>query len=293
MSNQSIVEVARTRVVLLDGGMGSSLIERGMKRGESGEMWNLERPDDVRQIQAAYAAAGSEVIQTNTFGATPIRLASHGLADQFEAVNRAAVRIAREAAGDERWVAGNLGPTGVFLPPVGEANPETLEAGFAAQAHLFAEGGADYLSVETMMDLEEALLALKGARRGAPDLPVSVTLVIEKKKRGFFTPMGNEAGPAMVRLAEAGADLVGANCSMGSTEMAELAPVLTEVSPVPVVLKPNAGMPEVKNGITVYTQDPGDFARDIRIMVDAGARLVGGCCGTDDRFISAIQEVLE
>lgn len=297
---ESIEDLLARRVVLLDGGMGASLIARGLETGRSPELWNLERPDDVRDIQASFVAAGSDVIQTNTFGGNPFILEKHGLDGQTEDINRAGARIAREAAksareaaGEDCLVAGDIGPSGLMLPPVGDADPATLEEGFARQAAALAEGGVDYISIETMMDLGEALCALRGAKRGAAGLPVTVCLTIDHKKRGFFTMMGQRPGDCMQALAEAGAVAAGANCSIGSDAMVELCPQLVESAPVPVIVKPNAGLPEMSVDGPVYRQEPADFARDMAAMACAGARAVGGCCGTDDRFIAALKAELE
>jgi methionine synthase I (cobalamin-dependent) len=190
-------------------------------------------------------------------------------------------------------VAGNIGPSGLFMPPVGDADPSVLEEAYAAQAKILAEGGADYISIETMIDLEEARIALRAARKAALDLPVSVTMVFEKKKRGFFTPMGNRPEDAARILSEEGADLVGANCSMGSQEMREMAGAMTDSAGVPVVMKPNAGLPETEGSRTVYRQDPEEFAEDLEAMVRGGVRAVGGCCGTDERFIAALRRRID
>ncbi len=289
----SITELVKKKVVLLDGAMGTAMMARGLTPGAPGECWNLERPDDVRAIQAAYAAAGSDVIQTNTFGANRFRLEYHGLTDRLEEINQAAARLAREAAGEERLVAGNLGPSGVFLPPVGDGDPLAMEEAFACQAGILAKAGVDFISIETMIDLAEARIALKGARRGAPGLLVSVCMVFEKKKRGFFSPMGNRPEDAARTLTDEGADLVGANCSMGSGEMREMTLEFIAGAGVPVIMKPNAGLPELEGNRTVYRQEPRDFAADVMAMVGDGARAVGGCCGTDDRFIRVIREALD
>lgn len=289
---EGILERVRRKVVLLDGAMGTALMARGLPSGVPGEEWNLEHPEKVRAVHEEYLAAGSDVVQTNTFGGNPLRLAQHGLADRFEAINRTAARLAREAAGTEHLVAGNLGPTGLMLPPVGDGDPEAFEAAFAAQAELLARAGVDYLSIETMIDLEEALCAIRGAKRGAPGLPVSACMVFEKKPRGFYSPMGNRPEASMEALVEAGAILVGANCSMGSAEMLELTPVLVEAASVPVVVKPNAGLPRAEGGRVSYDQAPEAFANQVAAMADAGARAVGGCCGTDGRFIAALRRAL-
>jgi 5-methyltetrahydrofolate--homocysteine methyltransferase len=289
---KNIKEATGDGVVVLDGAMGTALMKRGLASGAPGEAWNLENPDAVREVHSIYIAAGSDAVQTNTFGGTRFRLEHHGLADRIGEINAAAVRIAREAAGDEIWVAGNIGPSGLLIAPVGDAEPDVLEQGYAEQARHLAEAGADYLSIETMLDLKEARIALKAAKSVAPDLPVSVCMIFEKKKRGFFSPMGDKPAESLRTLAEEGADMAGANCSMGSREMLEMLEGMELDLPVPLVMKPNAGLPETRGTEVVYRQEPADFASDILAMVRLGARLVGGCCGSDDRFIAAIREGL-
>jgi len=288
---RSITARLEQGVVLLDGGLGSQLIARGLTSGTAPERWNIERPDDVRAVHESYVAAGSDAIHTNSFGGNPFVLEKHGLADQLEAINHAAARLAREATGSERLVAGDLGPSGLLLPPVGTADVGVLEEGFGRQASALAEGGVDYIAIETMMDLEEALAALRGAA-AATSLPVTVCMTFDRKKRGFFTMMGNRPAVCVERLAEAGAVAVGANCSVGSEDMLELCGLLLEASEVPVIVEPNAGHPEMEGGRAVYRQTPEDFAADVAEMARRGARVVGGCCGTDDRFIAALKREL-
>lgn len=296
---RSITKLLEDRVVLLDGGMGSALIARGLESGKSPELWNVDHPDRVEEVHAGYYAAGSDVVQTNTFGGSPFILAKHGLDGRVEEINRAAARIARTAAevarergGVEKLVAGDIGPSGVLLPPVGNADPAELEEGFGRQAAALAEGGADYISIETMMDLNEALCALRGAR-ATTNLPVTVCITFDRKKRGFFTMMGNTPAQCAIALADEGAIAVGANCSIGSDAMIELCPQLVDAAGVPVIVKPNAGLPDMEEGRPVYRQTPAEFARDAAALVALGARAVGGCCGTDERFITAVRAELD
>jgi len=291
--SDGLARLWREPTVLLDGGMGSALIARGLVGGGCSELWNVERPDTVGAVHAGYLAAGSVAIQTNTFGGSAPALGSHGLASEMEALNRAGACIARRAVEQHgaggRIVAGNIGPSGRLLPPVGDADPDELTDAFAAQAAVLSAAGVDYVAIETMIDIEEALCALRGARQ-ATDLPVTVCLTFEKRPRGFFTVMGNPLLRAAQILADAGADAVGANCSIGSAAMLEACSLLGAASPLPVIVKPNAGLPEMRDGRTVYRQSPEDFARDVAAMARLGARAVGGCCGTDERFIAALAE---
>lgn len=297
---KGIEELLRRAPVLLDGGMGSALIARGLVDGGCPERWNLDWPEDVSQVHASHLAAGCDVILTNTFGASAPGLARHGDAGDMEAVNLAGARIAREAAevaarvrgaGSGVLVAGDIGPSGLLLPPVGDADPVALEEAFAAQAAALARGGVDYLAVETMSDLEEALCALRGAR-SSTDLPVTVCLTFERRRVGFFTIKGNRLEDAVRTLADEGAAAVGANCSIGSDAMLEASSRLVAATEVPVLVKPNAGMPRMVNGRPVYGQPPEEFARDMAAAARRGVAAVGGCCGADQRFIAALASAL-
>lgn len=284
------------RPLRLDGGMGSALIAKGLKQGQPPERWNIEHPDRVEAVHASYVAAGAEVIQTNTFGGNLLVLAQHGLDGQMAEINAAAVRIARRAVGQAthpvpRLVAGNIGPSGQLLSPVGDADPDALTESFARQAAALEAAGADLLAIETMTDLREALCALRGAL-AATSLPVTVCLTFDRKKRGFFTLMGDRLEDAVKRLAEAGATAVGANCSVGSAVLLEATPLLVATCPVPVIVKPNAGLPELTADGLVYRQEPEAFARDMAAAARIGAAAVGGCCGTDARFIAALSALL-
>lgn len=281
--------------LVLDGGMGSMLLERGLPVGMAPERWNLERPDEVAAVHRAYVAAGSEAVHTNSFGASPIRLAVFGLAEQCEAVNRRAVALARSAGA--RFVLGDVGPAGDFLPPVGAADPAAWHASFAVQGRALAAAGVDGLHVETMTDLREAVVALAALGEVAPALPVMVSLTFTRKPRGFFTIMGDPLGASLVRLAELGAAAVGANCSITSGDMLDLVVAARAALDhaglaVPLVVQANAGQPELTEHGVRYAQSPAEFARDAAVMVSRGARIVGGCCGTEPATIAALTRLL-
>ncbi len=277
--------LADERVLLLDGGLGSMLIAAGLAAGRAPECWNLEHPERVEAVHRAYVEAGSDVVHTNTFGATPLRLAAGGLAGRCREVNAAAVAIARRACAGRTLVAGDVGPTGHLLPPVGTARLADLSAAFAEQADALAAAGADLISIETMTDLREALAAVAAAR--ATGLAVHASMTFEVRKRGTFTIMGDALVPALRALAEAGADAVGCNCSLTSAEMVALVREAAPAVPVPLSAQPNAGRPQVTPDGVVYDADAAAFARDAAAMAAAGARLVGGCCGTTPAFIRA------
>ena len=285
------LELIKRRLVLFDGAMGTSLIASGMAAGDCPEEWNLSRGEVIAGIHRAYAEAGADVLQTNTLGGTPMKLKASGLADRAVQINAQAVRLARRACPDHCYVAGDIGPSGQFLPPVGTCTPEELLKTFREQALALAEEGVDLFVIETFYDLGEILLAVE-AVRSVSDRPVAATLSFEKKPRGFFTMMGNTPEDCARRLTAAGADVVGTNCNLGSAEMAEFAPLWRQAAEGPVLIQPNAGQPQVVDGRLYYQQTPDSFAEDIMAVARSGIDAVGGCCGTTPEFIELIRRRL-
>jgi 5-methyltetrahydrofolate--homocysteine methyltransferase len=278
------------RTVLLDGGFGSMLIAAGLEPGRAPDWWTLERPDAVAAVHRGYVEAGSDVIHANTFGATPAKLAGVGLAGRCREVNAAAVVLARSACGAGTLVAGDVGPTGLLLPPIGTATVAEMRVSFREQTAALAEAGVDLLSIETMFDLREALAALEAAKETG--LPVMASMTFEARPRGFFTIMGNRLEPSLAELEGAGADAVGCNCSVAPEAMIDMVRVARGAVTVPVAAQPNAGQPQAIAEGVVYEASPEAFARAIAAMVRAGARLVGGCCGTTPEFIRAARAEL-
>jgi methionine synthase I (cobalamin-dependent) len=299
----------RSGGVLFDGGMGSMLIAEGLELGAPPEEWNLSRPSVVCEIHKSYLEAGARVIGTNTFGATPSRMASFGLGDRLDELNEAAVRLARDAvsafneAGAEKhgrpespgetspainsaFVALSVGPTGKMFSPVGNASEEEIRVEFEGQIRS-AGDTVDLILVETMFDVREALIAIETAK-SLTEVPLAVTLTFNKTPRGFYTIMGDRCVNALKRVEEAGVDVVGANCSIASTEMVELARTLRESTALPILCQPNAGSPKVKGGVPVYEQSPSEYADDAMKLFQIGINAVGGCCGTTPDFIREV-----
>ena len=279
------------RAVLLDGGLGSMLIAAGLEAGRAPEWWNFEHPERIEAVHRAYLEAGSDLVHTNTFGANPLRLATAGLAGRCREVNGAAVEIARRACEGGALVAGDVGPTGHMLPPLGTTTVDQLQRAFREQAEALAEAGADLFSIETMSDLREALAAVEAAR--ATSLAVHVSMTFERRRRGVFTIMGDPLVPSLIALAEAGADAVGFNCSVTSAEMATMVREAAPFIRVPLSAQPNAGQPRVTPEGVAYDASPEAFARDVAAMVEAGAAMVGGCCGTTPEFIRQARATIE
>jgi len=287
-----LLDLAATRTVLFDGAMGTELMARGLPLGGVPELWNVERPEDVKSVHEAYFAAGTDVVSTNSFGATPIKLAAHGLEARTYELNFAAARLARESAPPGRFVAGSVGPTGKFLKPQGPCLEEEFVAAFAEQARGLADGGAHVFIVETQYDLREALAALRGIR-SVSALPVFVTMTFSAFPRGYFTIMGDSAAKAAAELGRAGAAAVGANCTLASDQMAGCVRALRAATSLPLIAQANAGQPvAAPDGTVGYTQTLEDYLRFVPDIVAAGASFVGGCCGTTPAFSRAMARIL-
>ena len=235
-----------------------------------------------------YLLAGAEILWTNSFCGSPLRLTAHGLADRTEDLNRSAARTARKAAGDDAWVAGSVGPCGAFLPPGGDLDPESFTEVAGRQIGALIEGGVDAIAIETMMDVEEAVLAIRAAKEVAPAIPIFATLTFKETKRGPFTPFGNSPADAAGRLDGEGADLIGANCGTGPEPMVGIAREMRAATDLPLLFRPNAGLPSATEAGTSWPETPESFARAVKDLEEIGAALLGGCCGTTPAHIRAI-----
>lgn len=279
--------LARGPAVLLDGGFGTMLMARGLAAGEPPEVWNRTHPGDVTAVHRAYVEAGSDAVHANCFGGNAARLGKHGIgAEHVAELCTAAIVLARAAG--PRFVIGDVGPTGEYLPPVGTGELAAWRAMFAEQGRALAEAGPDALHLETMSDLREALVALEALHEVAPGVPVLASLTFERRKRGFFTVMGDPLGPSLRRLYDAGAVAVGANCSVTSADVHDLCAEARAATDAPLVVQPNAGAPRLVNGRLAYDQEPERFADEMATLFDLGVAALGGCCGTDPRFVAAL-----
>jgi len=276
--------------LLFDGAMGTMLIQAGIVCGKASEYWNLEKPDVIRDIHESYIQAGSTVITTNTFGGTRLKLKKAKLDRQTEEINTQAVHIARSASG-EKLVAGDIGPTGEMLLPMGEKSPQELRSVFREQAGFLDEAGVDLFIIETMFDIQESLAAIR-AVRDITDKPLFATLTFEYKNGRFATMMGNPAIDSLKQLQDNGADAVGANCSVGSDTMVLLAKKLAEEVDGWKIIQPNAGMPKTEGSQLIYPEDEDYFSANIQKIRSFGVQIVGGCCGTTPEYIKAIRAKL-
>jgi 5-methyltetrahydrofolate--homocysteine methyltransferase len=275
---------ARERVRFLDGGMGTQLQARGLQPGEVPELWNLSRPDDIRAVHAAYVAAGADIVYANTFGANAAKY--HGDAPLADVI-AAGIGIARSVDGSP-FVALDVGPTGRLLKPAGDFEFDAAYDAFAEQVSIGAKAGADLVVVETMGDTYELKAAVLAAKENC-DLPILATVALGEN--GKLLTGGNvEAVAALLNGLRV--DAFGLNCGLGPDLMRPYVECLARATSRPIIVKPNAGLPKVVDGQTVFTVGPEEFARDVVSLVEAGASIVGGCCGTTPAHIAAVTRAL-
>ena len=269
---------------IFDGAMGTMLQEGGLKPGGCPELMNLEQPDVVQKIHEAYIEAGATMIETNTFGASALKLDHYGLEDRVKEINEAAVKIAREASKGRAKIVGSLGPTGRFIVPLGDLEFEDAYRAFYEQAKALANAGADYLLFETCIDIQEMRAGLLAAK-DATNLPIICQLSYSEDGR---TVTGTDPQTAAITLEALGADIIGVNCSLGPQELVPIVKTLAENCSVPISVLPNAGMPRLENGRTIFPMGPEEFASWGEKLVAAGATYLGGCCGTTPAHIKAL-----
>lgn len=277
------------KVIVADGATGTMLIAAGLPTGVPPEQWNLEEPERIIALYRAYLEVGSELVLTNTFGGSPIKLALAGLDDRTDEINRTAAELARQAAGEDRYVAGDIGPIGQLMQPFGPLTHEAAVDAFARQAAALAEGGADVIWIETMSDINEAKAAIEGAMQ-TTDLPVVATMSYDHHRR---TQMGNKPSQAARTLWDMGVAATGSNCGKTLEDMEAVVQQMREAVPEAVlVAKPNAGLPRMANDQTVYDTSPQEMADFVRRFVEMGVKIVGGCCGSTPAHLAAIAEAV-
>ena len=275
--------------IFLDGATGSNLLKRGMPAGVCPEKWILEHKDVLIGLQREFIEAGSKIIYAPTFSANRIKLKEYGLEKQIREMNFELVAAAKEAAGTKAFVAGDITMTGEQLAPMGKMDFEELVDIYKEQIGYLAEAGVDLLVVETMMSLQETRAALIAAKETC-DLPVMATMTFESDGRTLY---GTDAVTAAVVLESLGASAIGANCSTGPDRMEKIIRAMADVTTVPIIAKPNAGLPGLdENGQTVYDMKEAEFAEGMKLLVEAGASVIGGCCGTSPSYIRAAKEAV-
>jgi 5-methyltetrahydrofolate--homocysteine methyltransferase len=282
----------RKKTLVSDGAWGTLLQQRGLQPGECPELWNITHRADILGVAKGYIDAEADMIETNSFGASPSKLGHYGLADRAAELNEAAAAISREAAGSDHCVLGSMGPTGVILM-MGDVTDKTLLDGFRIQAKALEMGGVDALCIETMSALDEACLAIRAARESTTR-EIICTFTFEKTAAGDYrTLMGVSPAKMAVAVKEAGADIIGANCGNGFERMIDIVREIRTVDrSTPVLVHANAGKPYVKEGKTVFPETPEMMASRVGDLIKAGANIIGGCCGTTPAHIRALANAI-
>ena len=287
-----LIEKLSQGLVVWDGAMGTELIASGLEAGMCPERWNVEKPAVIADIYRSYFTAGADVVVTNTFGGTRIRLRQAGLEGAFTGVNLCGVELALAERPKGGLVAGCMGPCGELIAPPGKVSEQEVEDAFAEQAELLSNAGVDLLHLETQFDLREARAAVRGIKH-ISSLPLVATMTFRQTKRGFFTEMGDPVALCLEKLAKDGVAMVGANCTLDGEGMLELTAEMRRATPLPLLIQPNAGQPVLKGDRVVYPCSPEEFALQIAKIIGKGANAVGGCCGTTPFHIAQIVQLKE
>lgn len=279
-------------ILLLDGATGSNLMASGMPRGICTETWVIEHKDIIQELQRSYIEAGSQIIYAPTFGGNRINLKKHGLQDRIEEINRTLVGYSREVAPEGVYVAGDITTSGEFIIPDGDDEDYTYDTAFQMyqeQVRILCDAGVDLIVAETMISIDETLAAVD-AVRSVCDLPIMCSVTVDADGSIFS---GGNAIEAAISLEAAGADAVGINCSVGPDQLVSVVRSIKEKVSIPVIAKPNAGMPTIDgNGTAVYHMTPEDFVKHMKVLTENGASIIGGCCGTSPAFIKAMHNII-
>ena len=288
-----LIEIKKGKVLLSDGAWGTFLYQKGLQAGECPELWNVTHRNDVLAIAKSYIDAGSDMILTNSFGGSPYKLKHFDLHERTVELNKAAAEISREAAGDNHFVLGSIGPTGAMLM-MGDVTEQELYDGFAIQAAALKDGGVDAICVETMTDLQEGSLAVRAAKEST-GLEVVCTFTFDKKVNNEFrTMMGVSTSEMVNSIKEAGADVIGTNCGNGFEQMIDIVSEIRKVdSSIPILVHANAGLPIYKDGETIFPETPEMMSSRVNELIKCGANIVGGCCGTTPKHIHALAQAIK
>ena len=293
MARTTITEAVKSgKTLVSDGAWGTFLQKKGLQPGECPELWCVERPDDVLEVAQNYITAGADMVETDSFGGTSYKLEHYGLQGRVAELNEASAAISRKAAGEDNWVIASIGPTGKMLV-MGDVTEEELYNSFKEQAVALEKGGADAVCIETMSAIDEAGLAVRATKENT-NLEIICTFTFEKTATGDYrTMMGVDPAGMATAMTAAGADIVGTNCGNGMERMIDIVRSIRAAVPeTPILVHANAGLPVAVDGVDTFPDTPEDMAGMVKDIVDAGANVIGGCCGTSPAHIEAIKNAI-
>jgi 5-methyltetrahydrofolate--homocysteine methyltransferase len=289
---QKIVDRLNEEVLICDGAMGTMLILKGMPDGDCPDYWGVKKHKILLGIHEEYIAAGADMITTNTFGSNWLKLKKYKLQNNVKKINKTAVDIARQAAGEKAYVLGDIGPTGEYIKPVGDIDIKDMVEVFTEQARVLEESGVDAIILETFSDMEELKTAILSIKENTK-LPIIASMTFQKlPEKGFRTISGITIPQLVNESLLAGADIIGSNCTVTGIDMVSIVSEIRELGTAFIIAQPNAGMPRLEKGRTLYDESPEDFSKHIKAMVEKGANIIGGCCGTGPEHIRKIKEVV-
>ena len=287
---RSFLERLNDEVLVCDGAMGTMLMKEGMPDGVCPEMWGIENAKILTQIHKAYIDAGSDIITTNTFGANAIKLKKFNLEDKSYQINQEAAELAKDVAGDKAYLFGDMGPTGGYLKPVGDIEPDYLLSIYADQAKALEAGGVDAIILETFSDMEELKRAMMAVKENTK-LPLIASMTFNKlESKGFRTTSGISIPQFVDDSLLSGSDVIGANCTLTASDIVGVVSEVRALGTAFIIVQPNAGMPKLDGEKVIYDESPEAFKEEIPKLVAAGANIIGGCCGTTPEHISKIRE---
>jgi 5-methyltetrahydrofolate--homocysteine methyltransferase len=292
MKDGILAAIKSGRILVSDGAWGTFLQKKGLKPGECPELWCVDRRAEVLDVARGYITAGADMIESDSFGGSRFKLEHYGLGDRTAEINEAAARVSREAAGAGKWVIASIGPTGKMLA-AGDVTEEELYAAIKEQSMALAKGGADALCIETMSAADEAGIAIRAARENT-HCEVICTFTFQRGAKGYRTMMGLSPAKAAEEAVQAGAHIIGPNCGNGMEQMIEIVKEMRAAAKTtPILVHANAGLPQTVKGVDVFPESPEDMAARVKAIVDAGANIVGGCCGTTPAHIQAIRKAVD
>jgi 5-methyltetrahydrofolate--homocysteine methyltransferase len=285
--------IAAGETLVCDGATGTMLFEMGLEPGACPEAIALTRRELLDDIATQYLQAGADIVETCTFGASPLKLAQYNLDARTEEINRAAVEAVRRVVGGRAYVGASVGPSGKILQPYGDVSETQVYGSYRRQLEALVAAGIDCVLIETMLDINEARLAIRAAKDVSADIPVTATMTFDATPRGFFTIMGTDVAGAVSGLVDAGADVVGSNCGNGIEKMVEIARVFRDATDHPLIIQSNAGLPETVGGKVVYRETPEFMSERVEQLLELGVAIIGGCCGTTPDHIKAFRALVD